>query len=439
VEGLVATIDLAERRVLAVLDDGSAPPPMDTTQSFTFRGATQQSISGVGLPTYQIEAHRVSWEGWQFEFGMDPREGLVLYRVAHRDDAGTMRSILARASLAEMLVPYGDTAPAWRFRSVFDVAEFGLGTTATTLIPGADLPPGATVLSAVLADESAHPRQLDDVIGLYERDGGLRWRHAGRAVRSRELVLRSVATIGNYDYGVSWVFSPDGVLAVELDLTGVMQVKGIHAPDPESGAQVGRHLSAVHHQHFFSFRLDFDIDGRTNRIVEAEVVPLPAGAGNPAGTGFSWKSRVLASELEAIRDGAPSASRHWIIESVPLGAATGRPRGYALVPGALPDLLAGEGSPLRERGAFAAHALWVTRFAAGERYPAGPSPGQEPGPTGLPVYSADDASLVGTDLVVWYTAGLTHIPRPEEWPLMPVSRLRFELRPSDFLTNRVWH
>lgn len=438
VEGLVATMDLTARRVVAVEDVG-APPPMDTAQPFAFRGTPQRAVPGAGRPTYRLDGHRVTWEGWQFEFGMDPREGLVLYRVAHRDEAGVPRSILSRASLAEMLVPYGDTATAWRFRSVFDVGEFGLGATATTLVAGADVPDGATLRDAVLADEAGRPRRLEQVIGLYERDGGLRWRHADRAVRARELVVRSVATIGNYDYGVSWVFGPDGVLAVELDLTGVMQVKGIHAADPRTGTQVARHLSAVHHQHFFAFRLDFDVGGPINRIREVEVVPAAPGEGNRTGTGFVHQSRVLGSERDAMRDANPAASRHWIVESADLDSAIGRPRGYLLVPGTLPDLLADEGSPLRDRGSFAAHTLWVTRLAPGERYPAGDSPGQGGGPAGLPLYVADDAPLDGADLVVWYTVGMTHVPRPEEWPLMPVSRLRFELRPSDFLPERVWH
>ena len=54
---------------------------------------------------------------------MHPREGVVLYRVGYEDD-GKLRSILYRASLSEMVVPYGDPAPSWFFRGVFDEGEY---------------------------------------------------------------------------------------------------------------------------------------------------------------------------------------------------------------------------------------------------------------------------------------------------------------------------
>jgi primary-amine oxidase len=34
--------------------------------------------------------------------------------------------------------------------------------------------------------------------------------------------------------------------------------------------------------------------------------------------------------------------------------------------------------------------------------------------------------------VLWYTLGSHHIPRPEDWPVMPVERAGFALRPFGF-------
>ena len=44
-------------------------------------------------------------------------------------------------------------------------------------------------------------------------------------------------------------------------------------------------------------------------------------------------------------------------------------------------------------------------------------------------------TIADTDLVAWYTVGFHHIPRPEDWPVMPVAWHSFELRPVGFFTR----
>ena len=39
------------------------------------------------------------------------------------------------------------------------------------------------------------------------------------------------------------------------------------------------------------------------------------------------------------------------------------------------------------------------------------------------------------DVVVWYTMGVTHIPRPEEWPVMPVTHVGFKMIPGGFFSR----
>jgi primary-amine oxidase len=63
-----------------------------------------------------------------------------------------------------------------------------------------------------------------------------------------------------------------------------------------------------------------------------------------------------------------------------------------------------------------------------ERVPVGPG-NQHPGGAGLPTYVAADRDLDGQDIVLWHTFGMTHFPRPEDWPVMPVATCGFSLRP----------
>jgi primary-amine oxidase len=36
---------------------------------------------------------------------------------------------------------------------------------------------------------------------------------------------------------------------------------------------------------------------------------------------------------------------------------------------------------------------------------------------------------------MWYSTGVTHIPRPEDWPVMPVAHVGFHLLPVGFFTR----
>lgn len=437
VEGIVGIVDLTAGAVVTVTDAETEPPPLDrrTVPIYPDDPVLKRPLSvRQRQHNYRVSGSSVTWAGWTFRFAMDPRVGLVLHDVAFGPSGQSPRRILSRAGLSEMLVPYGDPSAAWTFRSIFDAGEFGIGRTAATLIPGQDLPDNAERFDAVLANDAGIPRRLVGVVGLYERDGGLRWRHGNRAQRSRELVLRSATTVGNYDYGFSWVFSQDGVIAMEVDLTGQMLVKGVAHADPQFGTSVAPHLSAILHQHFFNFRLDFDVDGQRNSVREVETATLPVDSTNRHGTAFAIRSTLLSREREAMRDASPSMSRMWVVENPHRKDSLGQSPGYELHAGPLPALLAAPQSILQRRGAFATHALWVTTWKGDERYAAGEFPGQDSGGAGLPTFVAGDEAIEDADIVVWYTMGVNHLPRPEEWPLMPVSRIRFELRPRHFLT-----
>src|SRR5207248_11006376 len=113
----------------------------------------------------------------------------------------------------------------------------------------------------------------------------------------------------------------------------------------------------------------------------------------------------------------------------------GQPVGYKLVPGATPTLLASPGSSVGRRAAFATRNLWVTPYRPDERRAAGEYPNQHPGGDGLPAWTAADRDLAGTDVVLWYTFGVTHIARPEDWPVMPVEYTGFTLAPVGFFAR----
>jgi primary-amine oxidase len=198
---------------------------------------------------------------------------------------------------------------------------------------------------------------------------------------------------------------------------------------------VGPNTAAVHHQHFFCFRLDMDVDGQPNRVFEMNSVPLPAGKQNPYGGAFAMQETPLTSELKAQRRINLETSRRWIVTNPNAKNALGQPTGYALIPGenavpfALPD------SWIRRRAGFLNAHVWVTQYAEGERFPAGDYPYNAHGGDGLPKWTAADRPIDNRDLVVWYTLGITHNPRPEDWPVMPTYTAGFKLMPWGFFAK----
>lgn len=440
VEGVVAHVDLTSGRILDFVDTARNVPvsrenfDLDGGSNGPPRAVAPLDIRQPSGPGFQIEDGLVHWQKWRFRFALRPREGLVIYTVGY-EDHGRLRSVLYRGSLSEMAVPYGDPSAGWYFRNSFDAGELGLGLAASPLAPGLDCPQNCTVFPAVVAEESGEPRTIPGAVALYERDGGVAWKHGADTRRARDLVLRYSSQAGNYDYGFDWIFHQDGSLEMQVELTGIMSVKGVasNTHDPY-GHLVAPNLLAVHHQHFFCFRLDMDVDGQANRVVEMNSASLPAGKANPYGGGFTMEETPLRTERQAQRRLDLASSRRWIVQSTARNAL-GQPTGYALVPGenSVPFLL--PDAWVRKRAGFLNAHVWVTPYDSSEMYAAGDYPYQSKGGDGLPKWTAADRSIDNRDVVLWYVLGITHNPRPEDWPVMPTYDAGFKLMPWGFFTR----
>lgn len=452
VEGLLATVDLSAKKVIEVSDTGVVPiSPYDGDYDAGRVGPLRAPPKELRIthpqgPSFTIEGNEIRWQKWRFRISVHPRDGLLLHTVSYQD-GGRARPVLYRASLSEMAVPYGDADGNWTWRNAFDVGEYGLGQLGCSLLPGADVPAYATLLDAVLPQEDGSARTVRGAVAVYEKDAGVLWRHWDYVTdrtdsrRARDLAVSYMAAIGNYDYMMTWVFQQDGAIRMDADLTGIMLAKGVaQAKETQAGRDRHGHLvapgvSAIHHQHFFLFRLDMDVDGTANSVLEMNSEPVPMGAKNPAGNAFTMDLTPLRSEAQAQRDLNLQTSRKWLVVNPARKNSLGAPTGYLLVPGENAVPMADPESAVRKRAAFINHHVWVTRFAPRELYGSGEYPNQNNRSEGLPVYAADNQPLPGTDLVLWYCLGVTHIPRPEEWPIMAAHRAGFQLLPAGFFTS----
>ncbi|MGH9712275.1 MAG: primary-amine oxidase [Candidatus Acidiferrales bacterium] len=453
IEGLRALVDLDTGRVMKVVDTGVVPIAKATADldpnsiGHQRKPPTPLHIEQPDGPSYLRNGNEVKWQNWVFRFSLHQREGLVLRTVGYEDNA-RVRPILYRGSVSELLVPYADPGPNWYFRNVFDGGEVGLGWLTVSQEPLTDCPPNAEFFDAAVANEFGKPVSIPRAIALYERDGGLLWKHddydshTNESRRGRELVLSSVATIGNYDYVFNWVFHQDGTLEMEVLLTGIMEPKGTAATKyhehagPTHEHLVAPNVAAVHHQHFLSFRLDLDVDGAAgNSVVEMNTETVPTGLTNPYGREFVMNETVLANEKDAIRQLNLASNRTWKVINPGVHNALGAPVGYALLPGENSVPFNSPDSYIRKRAGFISAPFWVTPYDPAEMHAAGEYPNQSPGGDGLPKWTAANRSIENQDVVVWYTLGITHIPRPEEWPVMPAHKAGFKLVPVNFFSR----
>lgn len=430
VEGILAIVDITNQKVVSFRDSGPVPNSPAVRPSNPRPALKPLRITQPEGVSFAIDGQEVRWEKWRFRWSVNAREGLVLHTVGY-EDGGRLRSILYRAAVSEMLVPYGDPDPAWFFRSAFDAGELGLGTALSSLRSGVDCPQNCTLLPVVLADDFGRPRRIDSGVALYERDGGIAWKHGAITRRARELVIGIMVQAGNYDYGFEWIFRQDGSLEARVTMTGIMAVKGVQGHD-HYGHLVAKNLAAIHHQHFFNYRLDFDVDGTANRLIEMDTEPDPVSAANRYGTAFHMKETVLKTEKDAQRTVDVRASRRWLIESTTRKNSLGAPTGYLILPVENAFPFTAPESWIRRRASFVNFHLWGTPYAANELYSAGEFPNQSRATEGLRIWTAKNRPIDGKDLVVWYTLGMTHIPRPEEWPVMPSQTSGFKLVPANF-------
>ncbi|MFI1918250.1 primary-amine oxidase [Nocardia sp. NPDC020380] len=444
IDGLVAFVDVMTREVLRVIDTGPVPVPAESGNfddpAFTGPARSTQrpiEITQPQGPSYIVDGNLVEWEKWSLRIGFDAREGLVLYQIGFRDGE-TLRPIIHRASIAEMVVPYADPSPIRSWQNYFDTGEYLVGRWANSLELGCDCVGDITYFDAVLASEDGNPRTIRNAVCMHEEDFGVLWKHTdlwtgSREVRrQRRLVISFFTTVGNYDYGFFWYLYLDGTIEFEAKATGVVFTSAYPGPGHPYASELAPGLGAPYHQHLFNARLDMMIDGHRNRVEEVESQRVPIGPDNPHGNAFTLHRTVLERESQAQRSADNRIGRTWHITNPDVTNRLGNPVGYALHPEGREALLAADESSIARRAGFATKHLWVTRYDPAERYAAGDFVNQHPGGAGLPAYVAADRDLDGADVVIWHTFGLTHFPRPEDWPIMPVDYTGFVLKPVGF-------
>ena len=450
ISGLVVVIDLTDRKVLRVVDTG-ALPGTGPVGAHDDEAIPEKRVVGnpvmmvqPGGHTFTVRGQEVSWQKWKFQYRVDPRRGIVLSNVRYTD-GGRDRSIMYQGSLSELFVPYMDPSEPWNYQGYFDLGTYpsSFGGIASSLTPGVECPEYGVMFGSVVVQENGRPRQRARTSCIFERSAGdVAWRHTrdgglnNETRVKRDLVLRMYMNAGNYDYLFDWTFQQDGTIKVSLGATGMDQVKvAAGTPQDETyGRLIAQRLVGVNHSHFFSFRLDMDVDGPANSLLVDRLATERLPESNPRRSVWTATTTEARREADAQRMSSMSAPEIWRIVNPSVKSAWSGAPGYEIEGMGAMSLLSPD-DYMQKRAGFTNHTLWVTPFNANELYAAGDYPSVSTAGDGLPKWTSANRNVANTDVVAWLTLGFHHVPRPEDWPVMPVAWHSFELRPVGFFSR----
>ena len=106
-----------------------------------------------------------------------------------------------------------------------------MGMCANSLELGCDCLGLIRYFDAHLCDSRGEPLTIKNAICMHEEDFGILWKHTDRRLpdspevrRSRRLVVSSISTVENYEYGFFWYLYQDGNIQFEVKLTGILSL-----------------------------------------------------------------------------------------------------------------------------------------------------------------------------------------------------------------------
>jgi primary-amine oxidase len=452
IEGLIGIVDSDSGEVLDVIDRDLVPmPPMPQGYGTTLpQPGPEMRPVGIVAPqgsNIQLSGNlEVKWANWSLHLRPDKRAGVILNLVRFADPA-KIHDIAYQLNIAEMFVPYMDPDPTWSYRTFMDAGEFGLGYMISSLKPGVDCPEASYFIDLTFPNDVGGTYTRPKALCIFERaTGDPAWRHysSGKkevtGIAQSEMVIRYIPTLGNYDYVVDYVFSPQGNITMRVGATGFDAIKSTTAKTMEDqsaaeashyGTLIAPYTIAPNHDHYFSFRLDLDVDGPKNALVRDTVIPSKIPDTKTRTSLWTLKTDRYAAE-GPIAKNHMSAGEAWRVINPDEKTALGYNPSYWLDAHHAATSTLDAADPPQRRAGFTTYSLWATHYAEGEDWSAGLYPNLSTKDEGLPAFVTQKRSINNEDLVLWYTMGFRHAPRPEDFPILPTFWHEITLRPAFF-------
>ena len=385
----------------------------------------------VGGKRYKLdrEQNYVEFMGWSFYMSFTRVLGLQFYDIRFKGER-----IIYELSLQEAAAQYAGNSPK-AANTVYHDTYFSIGTYSATLVEGFDCPYGATMLNTSFPTGSGTTEVHPAAICIFEADSGYPlarhrtgstknpngFSHLG-TVKGSALHVRTVATVGNYDYLFDYAFHVDGSMEIEVRASGYLQSSPYYEDtNGEFGPRVYEATQGSFHDHVISFKADFDILTAANSLQRTDLTVV--NQSQPwfpeLGTFPQMSLQAHNLETETQFNWAPNGQSMFTVINPTSPNKWGTPRGYRLVPGKSPMHLSIADSPFTlHQSHLLKSDLSITKQHDHEPYA---NSWQNINLPNKPQQDFakffDGESIDGEDLVVWFNLGMHHYTRSEDVPV----------------------
>ncbi|XP_024079805.2 retina-specific copper amine oxidase-like, partial [Terrapene carolina triunguis] len=212
-------------------------------------------------PRYSVRNNQVVSPAWSFAFGVNVNTGMRLFDIRFKGER-----IVYEISVQDAISVYGSNCPGGMSTRYMD-GSFGIGRFTYPLVRGVDCPYSATYVDTHYLAQSPNPRINKNSICIFEQNTGSPLRRHYSNLQSlyyggltnSALVLRSVATLGNYDYVWDFIFYQNGAIEAKVQATGYMTSSFLYGDGLDYGNRVGDHTLGTVHTHSINYKVDLDV------------------------------------------------------------------------------------------------------------------------------------------------------------------------------------
>ncbi|KAJ1136042.1 hypothetical protein NDU88_002468 [Pleurodeles waltl] len=393
-------------------------------------------------PRYSVKNNQVLFQSWSFAFGLNVNSGMRLFDIKFNGER-----IVYELSVQEAIAVYGSNAPGGMMTRYID-SSFGIGRFAFQLVKGVDCPYLATYVDSHYFIDDAKPATNRNSICIFEHNIGLPLRrHYSNlyslyygGLPSTVLVIRTIATLGNYDYVFDFLFYSSGAIESRVHATGYISSSFYFADGNDYGNRVGEHTLGTIHTHFIHYKADLDIGGTANHVVahdmEYETLEAPWRKGSTIHRPKLTR-KVLKKENEAAFELQSKMPRNMQFASKKTNK-WGHERSYRIQIVSFAGDYLPKDSTMEGAMSYARYKLAVTQRKEEEPHSSSVYNQNDPWTPSVNFSSfINDEDIEDKDLVAWITTGFLHIPHSEDIPntVTAGNGVSFLLRPYNYFTE----